>query len=118
MQSHPREENFEAETFEFRVREEQEMCDRAVQNLRDGSSIVIDWNTRSNFRIKNTPLPKLRTEPISLSVDRCSKQNKNHAIEFRRRELAKLLYEKNKKFYMKSKTEQDEEADLFGVNHK
>lgn len=36
----------------------------------------------------------------------------------KRKELARLLYEKNKKFYMKSKSEQEVEAELFGINHK
>jgi hypothetical protein len=46
-----------------RVEEERQICDRAVQRLREGASIVIDWTTRSNFRVR-PELPKLKTEPI------------------------------------------------------
>lgn len=91
------------QAFELQVQEQQEICDRAVQRLREGSSIVIDWTTRSNFRVK-TEIPQVKTEPINLSKSR------SPSIETKRIELAKLLHERNKKFYMKSKAEQAEEA--------
>lgn len=41
-----------SERFETQVKEEQEICDRAVQSLKEGAAIVIDWTTRSNFRVR------------------------------------------------------------------
>jgi hypothetical protein len=42
----------------------------------------------------------------------------SRSIESKRIELAKLLYERNKKYYLKSKIEQAEEARLFGSDHR
>lgn len=76
------------------------MCDQAVKKLKEGSSIVIDWTTRSNFRVR-TELPKLKTEPLDFSMLR---KIGSRSIESKRIELAKLLHERNKKQYLKSKT--------------
>ena len=111
----PQQEEAPSECFQTQVREEQETCDRAVQRLREGAAIVIDWTTRSNFRVRESAFPKVRTEPAELSVQR---RAKGDGIELRRKELARLLHEKNKKFYMKSRSEQEEEAELFGFSHK
>jgi len=49
---------------EFIAKEENEICSRAIKQIRRGSCLVLDWNTRSNFRTTNTQLPRLATEPI------------------------------------------------------
>lgn len=89
-----------------------------MQRLREGASIVIDWTTRSNFRVRESVFPKVRTEPVELSVHRERQPKRGDGIELKRKELARLLHEKNKKFYMKSRNEQEVEAELFGINHK
>jgi hypothetical protein len=45
-------------------------------------------------------------------------KNGSPSIESKRIELAKLLHERDKKYYLKSQAEQAEEATLFGVDHK
>ena len=40
------------------------MCSKALNQIRQGYSIKIDWNTKTNFRTtKGLFLPKIKTEP-------------------------------------------------------
>lgn len=87
-----RDEEAPSECFESQVKEEQEICDRAVQRLKEGASIVIDWTTRSNFRVRENGFPKIRTEPVELSVHRERQGKRGDGIELKRKELARLLH--------------------------
>lgn len=61
---HHQDEQEPSERFETQVKEEQEICDRAVQSLKEGAALVIDWTTKSNFRVREKGFPKIRTEPV------------------------------------------------------
>ena len=94
------------------------MCDKAVHNLREGFSIKIDWNTKTNFRTTASLLPKLITEPVSLMKNnRNSTPNKaltNKDILEKQQNLQRMLFKRHKKIYQASKQEQEEEFKLFG----
>lgn len=71
---------------------------------------MIDWNTRSNFRVTRSVLPKLKTEPNDsvvpppnryLSLSPLSV----NPIENKRFQLAQLLHQRHKKKYMQTKSE-------------
>jgi len=59
----------ERSTFGQEEQEEKNICDLAVQRVKEGASIVIDWTTRSNFRVR-PEFPKIKTEPIELAMAR------------------------------------------------
>ena len=57
---------------ESKVREEMQVSEKALAKLKEGKRLVIDWNTKSNFRstkpnftssIFPSSLPKINTEP-------------------------------------------------------
>ena len=48
------------------------MCDKAVNKIKQGLSIKIDWNTRTNFRTTQSLLPKLKTQPVQVMKEAMS----------------------------------------------
>jgi hypothetical protein len=51
----------EKDKHDFIAKEENDVCDRAIRQIKGGANFVIDWNTRSNFRVTRSILPKLKT---------------------------------------------------------
>jgi hypothetical protein len=107
---------------QFIAREENEICTKAIRHIRKGSSLILDWNTKTNFR---PALPKLHTEPAAalplpaLSPPSPANAPSDHPdhlslIESKRLQLAKMLHQHHKKRYMQTKREQEEERLLFG----
>ena len=94
------------------------MCDKAVSNLRQGFSIKIDWNTKTNFRTTASLFPKLMTQPVSLMrKERNTTPKKtmtNKDILEKQQHLQRMLFRRHKKIYQASKQDQQEEMMLFG----
>ena len=94
------------------------MCDKAVHHLREGFSIKIDWNTKTNFRTTTSLLPKLTTEPVELMGQKRdntpSKALTNKGIQEKQQHLQRMLFKRHKKIYQASKQDKEEEIKLFG----
>jgi len=46
-----------------------------MKQLRNGSHFVLDWNTKTNFRVTKSILPRLKTEPSeSIFPNKLNKQ--------------------------------------------
>lgn len=113
---------------QFIAREENDICTKAIRHIRKGASLILDWNTRTNFRPAH---PKLHTEPAAPALPLlaspapvpASNLTPSHSsshpehpslIESKRLQLAKMLHQHHKKRYMQTKREQEEERLLFG----
>ena len=94
-----------------------EICNRAVEQLRQGRSIKIDWNTKSNFRTTKSLFPRLKTQPtanFSFITKPSEREQNKSGIEEKQNQLAKMLFQRHKKNYMMSKKDHEEEERIFG----
>ena len=101
-------------SFQYLAREEYEICTKAIKKLKEGSSLIIDWNTKTNFHSTHTKFRQFRTEPIHNEITNSPSSSSQQRIKEKKLNLARLLFKSKKKAYMRTRFDGETEKLLFG----